>query len=297
MLMLKYATKNSDVLGGCWQYTPQTAVTKAETGVKRVIIATSAASGFDIGSTVNVGTDKERNNVGNYSAARARTILSKTNLDANNTALNLDGDAITTTTACFVSSMPWKTGATDKLLGTDGRPSAAFAANHQPIRLQGIELFNGIYETDADLIVNAVKESDDKGRLDIYRVFDITKASKTSTANYTKIGEFPARTKAIDNSWRYAEDFTLSNGVLIPTGIGATSATGLCDGVYANPLASQGLRQVRRFGNLLGGAACGVFAVNLTNDLANRRWNIGGRISGQSCQHDHYATTTLHASQ
>ena len=279
MLMLKYATKNSDVLGGCWQYTPQTAVTKAETGVKRVIIATSSAGNFDIGSTINIGTDKERNNTGNYSAARARTILSKTNLDANNTALNLDGDAITTTTACFVSSMPWKTGATDKLLGTDGRPSAAFAANHQPIRLQGIELFNGIYETDADLIVNAVKESDDKGRLDIYRVFDITKASKTSTANYTKIGEFPARTKAIDNSWRYAEDFTLSNGVLIPTGIGATSATGLCDGVYANPLASQGLRQVRRFGLLWYGAACGAFAVNLTSALAYRGWYIGGRLS------------------
>lgn len=279
MLMLKYATKNSDVLGGCWQYTPQTAVTKAETGVKRVIIATSSAGNFDIGSTINIGTDKERNNTGNYSAARARTILSKTNLDANNTALNLDGDAITTTTACFVSSMPWKTGATDKLLGTDGRPSAAFAANHQPIRLQGIELFNGIYETDADLIVNAVKESDDKGRLDIYRVFDITKASKTSTANYTKIGEFPARTKAIDNSWRYAEDFTLSNGVLIPTGIGATSATGLCDGVYANPLASQGLRQVRRFGDLGSGAACGAFAVALADALANRWWSIGGRLS------------------
>ena len=275
MLMLTY----SDVLGGCWQYTPQTAVTKAETGVKRVIIATSSAGNFDIGSTINIGTDKERNSAGNYSAARARTILSKTNLDANNTALNLDGDAITTTTACFVSSMPWKTGATDKLLGTDGRPSAAFAANHQPIRLQGIELFNGIYETDADLIVNAVKESDDKGRLDIYRVFDITKASKTSTANYTKIGEFPARTKAIDNSWRYAEDFTLSNGVLIPTGIGATSATGLCDGVYANPLASQGLRQVRRFGSLWYGAACGAFAVYLTSDLAARGWYIGGRLS------------------
>ncbi|PLS25000.1 hypothetical protein BLI708_05095 [Bifidobacterium imperatoris] len=279
MLMLKYATKNSDVLGGCWQYTPQTAVTKAETGVKRVIIATSSAGNFDIGSTINIGTDKERNNTGNYSAARARTILSKTNLDANNTALNLDGDAITTTTACFVSSMPWKTGATDKLLGTDGRPSAAFAANHQPIRLQGIELFNGIYETDADLIVNAVKESDDKGRLDIYRVFDITKASKTSTANYTKIGEFPARTKAIDNSWKQAEDFTLSNGVLIPTGIAATSTTGLCDGVYANPLTSQGLRQVRRFGGLWGGAACGAFAVYLSDGLAGRRWGVGGRLS------------------
>lgn len=278
MLMIKYATKNSDVLGGCWQYTQQTAVTKAETGVKRVIIATSAANNFDVGSTVNVGTDKERNNTDNYSAARARTILSKTNLDAGNTALNLDGDAITTTTACFVSSMPWKTGATDKLLGIDGRPTTA-NATRQPVRLQGIELFNGIYETDADLIANSVKDSDDAGRVELYRVFDITKASKTSTANYTKIGEFPARTKAIDNSWRYAEDFTLSNGVLIPTGIGATSATGLCDGVYANPLASQGLRQVQRFGFLWGGAACGVFAVGLPNDLAFRWWNLGGRLS------------------
>lgn len=278
MLMLKYATKNSDVLGGCWQYTPQAAVTKAETGVKRVIIATSAANNFDVGSTVNVGTDKERNNTDNYSAARARTILSKTNLDAGNTALNLDGDAITTTTACFVNTMPWKTGATDKLLGIDGRPTTA-NATRQPVRLQGIELFNGIYETDADLIANSVKDSDDAGRVELYRVFDITKASKTSTANYTKIGEFPARTKAIDNSWRYAEDFTLSNGVLISTGIGATSATGLCDGVYANPLASQGLRQVRRFGSLRDGAACGVFAVVLTTDLADRWWNIGGRLS------------------
>lgn len=279
MLMLKYATKNSDVLGGCWQYTPQTAVTKAETGVKRVIIATSYANNFDVGSTVNVGTDKERNNTGNYSAARARTILSKTAIDASNTALNLDGDAITTTTACFVNSMPWKTGATDKLLGTDGRPSTASAANHQPIRLQGIELFNGIYESDADLIANAVKDNDNLGRIELYRVFDITKASKTSTANYTKIGEFTARDKTTNDPWRYAEDFTLSNGVIIPTGLNATSTTGMCDAIGANPLTSQGLRQVRRFGNLGDGAACGAFAASLRNDLAFRWWNVGGRLS------------------
>lgn len=292
MLMLKYATKNSDVLGGCWQYTPQTAVTKAETGVKRVIIATSYANNFDVGSTVNVGTDKERNNTGNYSAARARTILSKTAIDASNTALNLDGDAITTTTACFVNSMPWKTGATDKLLGTDGRPSTASAANHQPIRLQGIELFNGIYESDADLIANAVKDNDNLGRIELYRVFDITKASKTSTANYTKIGEFTARDKTTNDSWRYAEDFTLSNGVIIPTGLNATSTTGMCDAIGANPLTSQGLRQVRRFGTLGDGAACGAFAANLRNDLANRRWNIGGRISG-TCQRIYAITPQL----
>ena len=187
--------KNSDVLGGCWQYTPQTAVTKAETGVKRVIIATSAANNFDVGSTVNVGTDNERNNTGNYSAARARTILSKTAIDASNTALNLDGDAITTTTACFVNSMPWKTGATDKLLGTDGRPSTASAANHQPIRLQGIELFNGIYESDADLIANAVKDNDNLGRIELYRVFDITKASRPRRRTTPRSANSPHATR------------------------------------------------------------------------------------------------------
>lgn len=54
---------------------------------------------------------------------------------------------------------------------------------------------------------------------------------------------------------------------------------------------------VQRFGGLWGGVRYGVFAADLRNDLAYRWWNIGGRISGQSCQHDHYATTTLHASQ
>ena len=71
----------------------------------------------------------------------------------------------------------------------------------------------------------------------------------------------------------------------------------MCDAIGANPLTSQGLRQVLRFGSLWGGVLCGAFAAYLGFDLAYRWWNIGGRISGQSCQHDHYATTTLHASQ
>lgn len=277
MLLVKWATKNSDVLGGCWQYASQTPVTKAESNVRRVIIAASAANSFDIGSTVNIGTDAERNNEGNYSAARARTILSKTTVDNANTALNLDGDAFTTTTECKVSTMPWKTGATDRILGVDGRPSATSAANHQPIRLQGIELFNGIYESDADLIVNSRKDGN-TGHHDIYRVWDIAKASKNSTANYTKIGEFPAYT-GTEDGWKYSEDFQVTAGMFVNTGKTATSTTGLCDAVGGNPLTSQGLRQVQRFGYLWDGARCGAFAAHLWYDLAYRWWNIGGRLS------------------
>ncbi|MDC1886629.1 hypothetical protein POZ29_21675, partial [Bacteroides uniformis] len=43
-----------------------------------------------------------------------------------------------------------------------------------PIRLQGIELFNGIYESDADLIANAVKDNDNLGRIELYRVLATT---------------------------------------------------------------------------------------------------------------------------
>lgn len=70
------------------------------------------------------------------------------------------------------------------------------------------------------------------------------------------------------------------------------TSSGICGGT---PPTSRCV--VQRFGNLRDGVQYGAFAANLRNDLANRRWNIGGRISGQSCQHDHYATTTLHVSQ
>ena len=129
------------------------------------------------------------------------------------------------------------------------------------------------------MLFRSVKDNDNLGRIELYRVFDITKASKTSTANYTKIGEFTARDKTTNDSWRYAEDFTLSNGVIIPTGLNATSTTGMCDAIGANPLTSQGLRQVLRFGFLWDGVRCGAFAASLGNGLAYRWWSLGGRLS------------------
>lgn len=92
MLMLKFATKDMEAaLGGCFEnYTAQGPVTKAESNAKRVIIAKDTADNILVGSTINIGTDKERNNSGNHSMAEARTVLSKTTIDATNVALNID---------------------------------------------------------------------------------------------------------------------------------------------------------------------------------------------------------------
>ena len=109
---------------------------------------------------------------------------------------------------------------------------------------------------------------------------DITKASKTSIDNYALIGEFPTRDRTNDSSPRFAEDFNVVDGrVFLPTGIGATSSTGLTDAVYANPVQAQGLRQVLRFGFLWVGSGCGAFRADLDRGLAIRWWNIGGRLS------------------
>ena len=267
------------MLGGCWGYPGQCAVTVAETGKTRAIVKTSDANGFLIGSTVNVGTDKERNNTGNASAAEARTILSKTTIDASNTALNLDGAAFDTTTSCFVSTMPWKTGACDKVQGTDGRPQSG-SANCQPFILQGIEMGNGAYETMHDIIVQATKDADgNTGHELIWRVGDIFKASKNSTANYTQIGAYPNVPKVNDGQWKYATDVEIHGGMFIPSGTTATSTTGMCDAVIGNPIASQGLRQLQRLGNLWGWSVCGLWVAHLWNDLAYRWWYFCSRLS------------------
>ena len=53
----------------------------------------------------------------------------------------------------------------------------------------------------------------------------------------------------------------------------------MCDAIGANPLTSQGLRQVLRFGCLGDGVLCGAFAAYLRCDLAFRWWFFGGRLS------------------
>ena len=188
MLMLKFATKDMEAaLGGCFEnYTAQGPVTKAETNAKRVIIARTPPTTSSSDPPSTSAPTRERNNSGNHSMAEARTVLFKTTIDATNVALNIDGAAITTTTTAFVSTMPWKTGATDSIRGRGRRTPPGRHAGWQPVRLQGIERGNGIYEVDADAIVNAYKDADGIGHTALYLVHDITKASKTSTDNYTR---------------------------------------------------------------------------------------------------------------
>lgn len=281
MYMLKYASKDIERhLGGDFNGSGQVNVSKAETNVTRVLVKATDAAGIDLGSYVSVGTGTDRGDNKTGEAAACRKVISKTVVDAATTAINVSGAAFTTTTAMHVTQMPYLTGSTDGVLGNDGIPREDVSKTHQPIRLQGIELFAGVYETEGDIILKNVKESDTSGHTEVWKVFDTTKASGTAiTADYTHVGDYPAVNDRTNNQWQWQTDFTEKHGFLLPTGVGATSTSGLTDALLINPITSPGLHELLRGGLLGDGSHCGLFHAIGWPVLSDAWWICGGRLS------------------
>ena len=281
MYMLKYATKDIErYLGGDFNGSAQVNVSKAETNVTRALVKATDAASIDLGSYVSVGTGTDRGSNTTGEAAAYRKVISKTVVDAATTAINVSGAAFTTTTAMHVTQMPYLTGSTDGVLGNDGIPREDVPKTHQPIKLQGIELFAGIYETEGDIILKNVKDSDTSGHTEVWKVFDTTKASGTAiTGDYVHVGDFPAVNDRTDNQWQWQTDFTEKHGFLLPTGGGATSTSGLTDALIINPISAPGLHELRRGGTLWDGSRCGLFHAGGGVALSSAWWGYGGRLS------------------
>lgn len=279
MHMLKYAAKDIERhLGGDFNGSAQVNVSKAETNVTRALVKTTDAAGIDLGSYVSVGTGTDRRDNKTGEAAAYRKVISKTVVDTATTAINVSGAAFATTTAMHVTQMPYLTGSTDGVLGNDGIPREDVSKTHQPIKLQGIELFAGVYETEGDIILKNVKESDTSGHTEVWKVFDTTKASGTAiTADYVHVGDYPAVNDKTNNQWQWQTDFTEKHGFLLPTGVGATSTSGLTDALFINPISSPGLHELRRGGALGDGSRCGLFSARGRADLSYAWWDYGGR--------------------
>ena len=281
MHMLKYAAKDVErYLGGDFSGSGQVNVSKAETNVTRALVKATDAASIDLGSYVSIGTGTDRGDNKTGEAAAYRKVISKTSVDSATTAINVSGAAFTTTTAMHVTQMPYLTGSTDGVLGNDGIPREDVSKTHQPIRLQGIELFAGLYEVEDDIILKNVKDSDTSGHTEVWKVLDTTKASGTAiTADYVHVGDYPAVNDRTDNQWQWQTDFTEKHGFLLPTGVGATSTSGLTDALLINPISSPGLHELLRGGGLWDGSHCGLFSAVGWGGLSNAWWNCGGRLS------------------
>lgn len=128
MMIILYATTNSrSVMAGCNSYSMQEMAAVAETGVTRVILPKAKANNYIVGSYVSVGdigsnTNKDRYYAYMHNLAYDVKILKIEPVDDTNSAIYLDTEPFNTTLTTCISTMPWRTGSTDSVLGSDGSP-------------------------------------------------------------------------------------------------------------------------------------------------------------------------------
>lgn len=159
MMAIKYATKNSQsVMQGCCAYNTQATCAVAETGVKRVIIASQGD--FIAGGCVSVGvangtsTDRGLDSISSIADRVLIKSIETVTVDGKDyIALNLDIDGtIDTTTSTYVSTMPQYTGTTDAVIGHhDGQ--AEIDRKHT-LRIQGQEYMWGQYVIASDTVMD-----------------------------------------------------------------------------------------------------------------------------------------------
>ena len=286
MMIIKYATTHSQsIMAGCTSYSNQNQNLVEETGVMRVVLTKAQAAGYVIGSYVSIGdvgsnTNKDRYYSYMHNKAYSVKVTKIEDVDDSNAAVYVDApEAFDATLTTWITTMPWHSGATDEVAGSDGSPNSN-TNGKDPYKIQGIETCIGAYEVLGNVVMDIVTGPDGNPARDVYVCEDASTLSSniaTVRANYKKAIAQVAYTAA---SWKYiTEETTDPNlGIMIPTKVGGGSTTGFADGLYTDTGAS-GQREWLALGLLNNGAGAGLWIL-----LANGGWSYTnwGLVSGVS---------------
>ena len=293
MTRIKYASLTLDgIMNGCLDYNLQYYAQVSETGVKRIILAASCS--LIVGSTIMIGTyngsSTDRNTAANYniSGQRGVVITAIEDVTINETAYKAvtvdianafdttaNGSATAGTT--IVSTLHWKTGSCDGVLGNDGSPVSNTNSKY-PRKLQGIEFNVGGYEVLADVILN--EELIDTHSHYVPAIVKRSANQATSiTANYVKIYDLAIANPAAAG-WQYIKKEKYANGMYFPAVIGGSSSTFTKDAFYMDKDSTTGTREYLAFGNLNSGLASGGLSCLTGNlGLTYASWTSLARLS------------------
>ena len=278
MMIIKYATTHSQsIMAGCTSYSNQNQNLVEETGVMRVVLTKAQAAGYVIGSYVSIGdvgsnTNKDRYYSYMHNKAYSVKVTKIEDVDDSNAAVYVDApEAFDTTLTTWITTMPWHSGATDEVAGSDGSPNNN-TNGKDPYKIQGIETCIGAYEVLGNVVMDIVTGPDGNPARDVYVCEDASTLSSniaTVRANYKKAIAQVAYTAA---SWKYiTEETTDPNlGIMIPTKAGGGSTTGFADGLYTDA-GTSGQREWLALGSLNGGASAGLWIL-----FANLGWSAAG---------------------
>lgn len=297
MMIIKYATTHSQsIMAGCTSYSNQNQNLVEETGVMRVVLTKAQAAGYVIGSYVSIGdvgsnTNKDRYFSYIHNKAYSVKVTKIEDVDDSNAAVYVDApEAFDTTLTTWITTMPWHSGATDEVAGSDGSPNSN-TNGKDPYKIQGIETCIGAYEVLGNVVMDIVTGPDGNPARDVYVCEDASTLSSniaTVRANYKKAIAQVAYTAA---SWKYiTEETTDPNlGIMIPTKVGGGSTTGFADGLYTDA-GTSGQREWLALGGLYNGAVAGLWILLASNGWSNTYWFIVSGVSPNGTRGEWQAT-------
>jgi hypothetical protein len=297
MMIIKYATTHSQsIMAGCTSYSNQNQNLVEETGVMRVVLTKAQAAGYVIGSYVSIGdvgsnTNKDRYFSYIHNKAYSVKVTKIEDVDASNAAVYVDApEAFDTTLTTWITTMPWHSGATDEVAGSDGSPNSN-TNGKDPYKIQGIETCIGAYEVLGNVVMDIVTGADGNPARDVYVCEDASTLSSniaTVRANYKKAIAQVAYTAA---SWKYiTEETTDPNlGIMIPTKVGGGSTTGFADGLYTDT-GTSGQREWLALGRLDYGAVAGLWLLNASHGGSGTSWYIVSGVSPNGTRGEWQAT-------
>lgn len=297
MMIIKYATTHSQsIMAGCTSYSNQNQNLVEETGVMRVVLTKAQAAGYVIGSYVSIGdvgsnTNKDRYFSYIHNKAYSVKVTKIEDVDDSNAAVYVNApEAFDTTLTTWITTMPWHSGATDEVAGSDGSPNSN-TNGKDPYKIQGIETCIGAYEVLGNVVMDIVTGPDGNPARDVYVCEDASTLSSniaTVRANYKKAIAQVAYTAA---SWKYiTEETTDPNlGIMIPTKVGGGSTTGFADGLYTDA-GTSGQREWLALGSLHCGASAGLWILNADVGWSYTSWDIVSGVSPNGTRGEWQAT-------
>lgn len=297
MMIIKYATTHSQsIMAGCTSYSNQNQNLVEETGVMRVVLTKTQAAGYVIGSYVSIGdvgsnTNRDRYFSYIHNKAYSVKVTKIEDVDDSNAAVYVDApEAFDTTLTTWITTMPWHSGATDEVAGSDGSPNSN-TNGKDPYKIQGIETCIGAYEVLGNVVMDIVTGADGNPARDVYVCEDASTLSSniaTVRANYKKAIAQVAYTAA---SWKYiTEETTDPNlGIMIPTKVGGGSTTGFADGLYTDT-GTSGQREWLALGYLSHGATAGLWFLIASHGWSHTYWFIVSGVSPNGTRGEWQAT-------
>ena len=285
MMIILYATTNSrSVMAGCNSYSMQEMAAVAETGVTRVILPKAKANNYIVGSYVSVGdigsnTNKDRYYAYMHNLAYDVKILKIEPVDDTNSAIYLDTEPFNTTLTTCISTMPWRTGSTDSVLGSDGSPFSN-TDNKNPFKIQGIETGYGAYEVLSNVFMDIVTDEDGTPKRDVYICMDASLLTTDMNVAKTRYKKVAAQVTYTAASWKYISKCFVDPalGIMVPTETKAGSTTGFCNGLYTDS-GTSGQREWLSLGYLNLGTLCGLWVLIASLGVGIANWYIVSGVS------------------